>query len=119
MGTAVNDSLEENIVTAQGRHRRLALALIIVLALSSPALAADVQPLFDLSTSSGGPFPSDRFTVFDTTQNTWLRVNLPKPDCVAWPSDCADLDVINTLDGFNLRSRLRAGCARGNVVEDF
>jgi hypothetical protein len=33
-------------------------------------------------------------------------VNLPKPDCAVRPSDCADIDVINTLDGFNLQPRL-------------
>src|SRR5262249_49937540 len=46
------------------------------------------------------------FTVDDPSQNTGLRVNLPKPDCAARPSDCEDLDVINTLDGFNLQPRL-------------
>jgi hypothetical protein len=55
---------------------------------------------------AGTPFPSDLFTVPDPTQNTGLRVNLPKPDCLARPSDCQDLDVINTLDGFNLQPRL-------------
>jgi hypothetical protein len=33
-------------------------------------------------------------------------MNLPKPDCAVRPSDCADIDVINTLDGFNLQPRL-------------
>jgi hypothetical protein len=28
----------------------------------------------------GGPFPSDHFTVPDNSQNTGLRVTLPKPD---------------------------------------
>ena len=42
----------------------------------------------------------------DPGQNTGLRVSLPKPNCVARPSDCADIDVINTLDGFNLQPRL-------------
>ncbi len=51
-------------------------------------------------------FPSDRFTVFDPAQNTGRRVNLPKPSCSERPSDCADIDVINTLDGFNLQPRL-------------
>jgi hypothetical protein len=31
---------------------------------------------------------------------------LPKPDCAARPSDCADIDVLNELDGFNLQPRL-------------
>ena len=76
--------------------------------LMAPALAfgAGVQALFDLSTTTGGPFPSDRFTVADHTQLTGVRVSLPKPDCATRPSDCADIDVINTLDGFNLSPRL-------------
>src|SRR5207244_3590740 len=52
------------------------------------------------------PFPSDRFTVDDHAQKTGLRVSLPKPDCAIRVSDCADIDVINTLDGVNLQPRL-------------
>jgi dienelactone hydrolase len=70
------------------------------------ALAAGTQALFDLSAPETAPFPSDRFTVPDRSQNTGLRVNLPKPDCTTNPSDCADLDVINTLDGFNVQPRI-------------
>jgi dienelactone hydrolase len=40
------------------------------------------------------------------TQNTGRRVTLPKPNCVVQPNDCAELDVINTLDGFNVQPRL-------------
>jgi dienelactone hydrolase len=69
-------------------------------------LAADVQVLFNLESPTGGPFPSDLFTVTDPSHNTGLRINLPKPDCAARPSDCADIDVINTLDGFNVQPRL-------------
>jgi Bacterial virulence factor lipase N-terminal len=65
-----------------------------------------VHALFDLATPDGSPFPSNRFTVADPGQNTGLRVNLPKPDCLARPSDCEDLDIINTLDGFNQLPRL-------------
>ena len=46
------------------------------------------------------------FTVADPSHNTGLRVNLPLPDCQVRPSDCDDLQVINTLDGFNLQTRL-------------
>jgi hypothetical protein len=62
--------------------------------------------LFDLSTPPGGPFPNDRFTVADSGQLTSRRVNLPLPDGAARPSDFADTNVINTLDGFNLQPRL-------------
>jgi hypothetical protein len=70
------------------------------------ALAAGIQALFDLSAPETAPFPSDRFTLPDRSQNTGLRVNLPRPNCTTNPSDCADLDVINTLDGFNVQPRL-------------
>ena len=52
------------------------------------------------------PFPSNRFTVFDGTQNTLRRVSLPKPDCSVRVSDCQDIDVINTLDGFSTQPRI-------------
>lgn len=76
--------------------RGVLAVLSLTLAASSAVPAAEVR----------GLFPSDAFTVFDATQNTLRRVNLPKPDCAARPSDCADIDVINTLDGFNLQPRL-------------
>jgi hypothetical protein len=71
---------------------------------SSPNRA--VHALFDLDHPDTGPFPSDIFTVADSTHNTGRRVNLPYPDCSVRVSDCEDLDVINTLDGFGLQTRL-------------
>src|SRR5262245_9318289 len=69
-----------------------------------------VQVRFDISDPQGGPFPADRFTVPDATQLTGLRVDLPTTglDCTAdpRPSDCNDIDVLDTLDGFNLQPRL-------------
>jgi hypothetical protein len=89
------------------RYRRFAaLAVGFLLLLPAIASAARVEAVFDLSSPTSGPFPSDRFTLFDHANKTGLRVNLPKPDCTVRPSDCADIDVINTLDGFNLQPRL-------------
>ncbi len=82
------------------------LILSVVLISAPAALASGVHALFDLSTPRGGPFPSNVFTVSDRTQFTRRRVALPYPDCSARPSDCRDLDVINTLDGFNVQPRL-------------
>jgi hypothetical protein len=65
-----------------------------------------VHPLFGLDHPSKGPFPADRFTVPDASQNTCLRVNLPKPDCAAEPYTCVHTDLINEVDGFNLQTRL-------------
>jgi len=83
-------------------------ALMLVVAAFSPAAVAkgSVEPRFDLTVPSGGPFPSDRFAAPDPTQLTGLRVNLPKPDCSVRLSDCEDIDVLNTLDGCNLQPRL-------------
>jgi len=70
------------------------------------AATADVQVRFDRFDPAATPFPSDRFTVRDWTQATFRRVHLPKPDCTVRPSDCADVDVLNTLDGFSTQPRI-------------
>src|SRR5690606_27838236 len=56
--------------------------------------------------AQASPFPSNRYTVPEFGNATLRRVNLPKPDCTARPSDCADIDVINTLDGFSTQPRI-------------
>ena len=88
-----------------GRHVFLC-ALAVLLLLLVVVLAARVQALFNITEPTASPFPSEVFTVPDHSHNTRLRVNLPFPDCTARPSDCNDLHVINTLDGFNLQPRL-------------
>jgi hypothetical protein len=84
------------------------VTLALVAATTAPAVAAtpSVHARFALNSLKGSPFPNNGFTVADPTQNTGLRVHLPKPDCAARPSDCADIDVLNKLDGFNLQPRL-------------
>jgi hypothetical protein len=86
---------------------RRSSVLLIAAALLMPALAAAAtHPLFNLQSNTQSPFPSDRFTVFDSQQLTGLRVNMPLPNCASNPSDCADLALVNQLDGFNLQPRL-------------
>jgi hypothetical protein len=84
--------------------RPLAAAAFVFASLAASAHGVSVR--YDLSDPAGSPFPSDRFTVRDWSNNTFRRVNLPKPDCAVRPSDCADIDVINTLDGFSTQPRL-------------
>ena len=88
-----------------GRMGRASVAFGLAVA-SAVAFAAGVAVKVDRSSPDKGPFPSDRFTRPDFSQNTFLRVQLPKPDCNAQPSDCADIDVLNTLDGFNVQPRI-------------
>src|SRR3989442_1105789 len=61
-----------------------------------------VYARFDLSSVSGAPFPSDLYAVADAGSRTGRRVNMPLPGCTTHPSDCNDLAVVNTMDGFNL-----------------
>src|SRR5207248_1391139 len=89
----------------QSRHA-FAVSLALVLATAAPALGAGVRAQFDLSSTSNVPLPSDFYTVDDPSHNTGVRVNLPKANCATRPSDCADIDVLNTLDGANLQPRI-------------
>src|SRR5262245_12825858 len=86
----------------------LSAAICLALAVTVPAARAQegVQVRFDLSDPEGGPFPADCFTVPDQSQLTGLRIKLPPPDCSVRPSDCNEIDVLNTLDGFSLQPRL-------------
>jgi Bacterial Ig-like domain len=76
--------------------RAVALAAI-VLAFPATAFA---------KTHALQPFPTNLDSVPDATQVTGLRVDLPKPDCASFPSDCADIAVLDTLDGFNIQPRI-------------
>jgi dienelactone hydrolase len=77
----------------------LRVFLVICASLAFPASAL-------AETSAGQPFPANLYTVDDASQATGLRVNLEKPNCAVRPNDCADIDVLNTLDGFNIQPRI-------------
>jgi dienelactone hydrolase len=101
------------------------LTLTLVFA---PVVQADAMPASKLAHSSYrtralfnlgitiepfiAPFPSDRFTVTDGSQNTGRRVNLPYPkgDCINQPVPtdpaCFPTYTVNFLDGFNVQPRL-------------
>src|SRR5712691_9481871 len=89
-------------------HKPVGTLFIICVCLFAPTLAAasGVHPLFNLQSTTQSPFPSDRFTLRDSRQNTKLRVNLPLPDCTTRPSDCLDVALLNQLDGFNTQPRI-------------
>jgi len=93
--------------TEQYSFIRRTIIFLVAVAVLTPALAlAETHPLFNLTSNTQSPFPSDRFTVFDSQQLTGLRVNVPSPNCATHPSDCADIALVNQLDGFNLQPRL-------------
>jgi hypothetical protein len=95
------------IVTLRSIPALLLAALIVareVIGLTTSG--TPVHALFDLAATTTAPLPSDWFTIEDTTHNTGRQVDLPYPNCDERPSDCKDIGVINTLDGFNLQPRL-------------
>jgi hypothetical protein len=83
--------------------RRATASLALTLLPLAAALAAGVSVRYDAQAS---PFPSNLLTAVDYANVTYRRVNLPKPVCATQPSDCADIDVLNTLDGFSTQPRI-------------
>ena len=93
------------MIRSQPRWRCLAAALVF----APLVAAADVSVRFDPESTTTTPFPSDRFTVRDWSQLTFRRVKLPTPDCAAsaaTAAECADIKVINELDGFSTQPRI-------------
>jgi hypothetical protein len=89
------------------RHAFVTVACVV--ALTPLGAFAGVKVLFDSHDPSKTIFPSNQFTVFDISQNTFRRVDLPKPaECAAVPAptQCDDIDVLNELDGFNPQPRI-------------
>ena len=88
--------------------RPLSAALALALWLPAGAWAHDDDDVSVRAGTSlaGMPFPSNRYTVFDGSQRTLRRVKLPMPDCTVRPSDCADVAVLNQLDGFSTQPRI-------------
>ncbi len=82
------------------------VASVTLSLVSSVALANGVSVRMDHEDPSTAPFPSNRYTVFDGSQNTLRRVNLPKPDCSVRVTDCQDIEVLNTFDGFSTQPRI-------------
>ena len=79
------------------RRASLLVTVAVLLAFPGTALAG---------TSAGQPFPSNLYSVPDPTQITGIHVSLPQPNCATHPSDCADVAVLDTLDGFNIQPRI-------------
>lgn len=93
------------------------LALVMILSLLPAGAGAQDLPLplpeepGDIPAVGDPPpgtvvFPSDALTVPDAAQATGRRVALPLPDCEVQRSRCADVALLNTLDGFDVLPRV-------------
>ncbi|MCB2016719.1 MAG: Ig-like domain-containing protein [Hydrogenophaga sp.] len=80
--------------------------LLLSVSLALLPAAAMAQQVSVRDDDAASMFPSNRQTVLDFGNATFRRVNLPKPDCTVRVSDCQDIDVINTLDGFSTQPRI-------------
>ena len=85
--------------------RLVVLACAAMLAVPATG-AAKQRTQRAVTVRSAEVLPSDRLTVRDGRQLTGRRVALERPDCAAAPSECADVDEINRLDGFSLSPRV-------------
>ena len=102
------------MITIFARRTGILVALSVAFSVTGPPVAGitqgdqdhDVFASFDLSAPQTGPFPSDIFTVADPRHNTGRRVAYPYPDCGERPSDCDDIAVINTLDGWGVQTQI-------------
>jgi hypothetical protein len=91
-------------------RRALARCMLLIsaaalVACGSSEESSKVAVKFGTSDPDAAPFPSDRYSVADAAQLSGRRIALPKPDCAVRVSDCQDVDVLNTLDGFSVTPR--------------
>ncbi len=84
----------------------LAVSFFLLRAGLADSTAAGVMVQFDPGNAQTGPFPADSFTVPDTSQITGKRLDMPLPDCENQGALCAELTLINELDGFNVQPRI-------------
>src|SRR5215212_1322162 len=81
------------------RHPRGIVALVALLI--GTVLVACEPPPAPLTI-----LPDDALTVADANQLTGRRMALPLPDCGARPSDCDEIRLLDTLDGWDLDPRI-------------
>jgi hypothetical protein len=87
-------------------------AVLLSALLSTCLWAGQTTALYEPSSPTVGPFPTNALTVPDATQKTGLRVSLSSDfetcDPSASPSVCSNTALVNQLDGFSVNPRLMA-----------
>ncbi|MCU1263407.1 MAG: hypothetical protein JWO80_6292 [Bryobacterales bacterium] len=82
-----------------------------------PLWCGNTTVLFQPTSSSVGPFPSNALTIQTSTQKTGLQVNLPLPaGCTSLSTsiECSNTQLLNQLDGFSVNPRITV-CFSGPV----
>ena len=79
---------------------------LLFLSFTTTLFAQQVQVAFNPEDPYIGPFPNNFLTVTDPAQKSGRRVNLSTGGCQSPTGDCAELNLLNQLDGFHLQARL-------------
>jgi len=90
---------------------------LILLFIPLPLWCGNTTVLFQPSSASIGPFPTNALTVKTETQKTGLQVRLPLPTGCAILSTsavCINKQLLNQLDGFSVNPRIMV-CFSGPV----
>ena len=85
------------------------LCLLSLLLLPLQLWAGSTTVLFQPSSASVGPFPTNALTLPASTQKTGIQVNLPIPaGCTATSTSaqCVNVQLLNQLDGFSVNPRI-------------
>lgn len=92
-------------------------ARLILVFIPLPLWCGSTTVLFQPSSPSVGPYPTNALTVKSDIQKTGLQVNLPLPTgctVVSTSTDCINKQLLNQLDGFSVNPRIMA-CFSGPV----
>ncbi|MCU1336071.1 MAG: hypothetical protein JWO19_1652 [Bryobacterales bacterium] len=82
-----------------------------------PLWCGNTTVLFQPSSASVGPFPTNALTIQTATQKTGLQVNLPLPagcTILSTAAQCINTQLLNQLDGFSVNPRITV-CFSGPV----
>ena len=89
------------------RYKLNSAVVILSLIVNASALRAGTTTvLFQPTSPTIGPFPTDALTVSDTAQKTGVRVNLPSACGTPAVSACVNTKLLNQLDGFSVNPRV-------------
>jgi hypothetical protein len=89
----------------------------LVLFLQFPLWCGTTIVLFQPSSPSVGPYPTNALTIHTAIQKTGLQVNLPFPagcTVLSVSAQCINIQLLNQLDGFSVNPRITV-CFSGPV----
>jgi hypothetical protein len=90
---------------------------LVLLFIPLPLWCGSTTALFQPSSPSIGPYPTNALAIKTETQKTGLQINLPLPagcTVLSTSADCVNRQLLNQLDGFSVNPRIMV-CFSGPV----